>query len=602
MAGVRWLFVVVALAYGSVAVSPASAETVVSGDLDSNAPLVIDPTAAPVDPLTRSTASNTELVMFVRMPVTKVVDEVALGDFAVPSSCANATASLKIEEYENGVLGGPGSQFYSQSPVTIGTTGARLTWEFSPVTMREGRGYGFRVSVSGCSSFEQTTWQHNEAQIDPGPARCTSGPHTWRRMWHEAGVDDAVPGCVDRPPGSRKFDLSMPTGWLISRPNVYGEWDVTYVTDTGSGAVCYYNHPNTYEAWGGQPVYWRASLSFPYYSQYACQWSQWADYDLPASQLPEHGWYHALPWLTQRNGAPRGMYLELDTIDYDAKLEEHSPVLVYDTNETFAAINPGAATDFYDDSDDPDDPEDSNRLADANGAFATANHALAVQDGLDPLTLDFLAASYDGVRSGSASDGDFISERGDGTPAQYAADAAYMGTQPGYVNRVYGRVAHGADGALWLQYWIFYYADPQENFFGSGIHEGDWEVVQIRLNGSLQPDRAAYAQHSGGEVCDWGDVDVVNGRPFVYVAQDSHAAYFAPGTYEDPDPDESADGGSVPEQPALVQVKAETTAWLTWPGRWGDSGSSPAGPLFQSAKSSDPSGWAEGLASCGTVN
>lgn len=579
----------------------AHAVTDVSGEMDSNAPLIIDPSTDPVSPLSTTGPASGTVMVVQRMPVTKIVDEVTLGDLAVGPGCSSGTASAKVEESDSS--GGAIAQFYSQGSTAISTTPSKLAWGFSPITMRKGRNYAFRVSVSGCSNMTRTLWPHNEAQVNPGPLACTSGPQGWKRMWHESGQDDAVAGCVDFPAGQRAFKANMPTGWLISDISQTGsnQWDV--VTTGGGGTPpCYTPYwPNTYDTYGGTPAFWETSTSFPYHPKYACKWTQWASYDAPANQLPEHGWYYAQPWLAGTAAGARDMYLKLGIANYDALLEAHVPILRYDTDEDFHALSPGAATDFYDASDSPDDPDDANRLLDGNGVFASANPWVAFDQGLDTLTLGYLATSYTGLgpRGGTAADmGDFISERGN---SDYANDATYMEALPGYAHRVYGRVAHGNDGKVWLQYWLFYYYDPQSSF-GFGVHEGDWEMVQVGLDSSNNPDMAAYAQHGDGERCAWAtDVESDDGRPVVYVARGSHAAYFEPGHYDDPQPDDDADGAGIEVgDPALVQVRTDTPSWVAWPGRWGDSGAaSPRGPAYQSGgKWSDPTAWADSLSNC----
>ncbi len=313
------------------------------------------------------------------------------------------------------------------------------------------------------------------------------------------------------------------------------------------------------------------------------------------------GWYFGTHWPV---GTPRDIYLKLDAIDYDALLARHSPRLLYDGDEDFHALSPAAATDFFADT---GDPEDSNQLEDASGVFATANPLVAF--GAEDLNLDYLDSAYagDGRRGGTpATSADFISERGDGkgpdgiffTSDGYDSDAAQMEARPGYSNRTYGRVAHGGDGKLWLQYWFYYYFDSQGDF-GEGVHEGDWEMIQVGLDASLQPDVAAYAQHGSGERCDWTtQLESTNGQPTVYVAQGSHASYFRSGHYDDPDPDDDANGDGLDATPTREQITSESPSWVAWPGTWGDSDDSPGGPISQGDKWDNPSAWAGGLAAC----
>ena len=74
----------------------------------------------------------------------------------------------------------------------------------------------------------------------------------------------------------------------------------------------------------------------------------------------------------------------------------------------------------------------------------------------------------------------------------------------GYGDRIYGR-ALTSGGKTWLQYWLFSYYNPQ-NVLGFGVHEGDWEFVQLGLDADGVPDVATYAQHGGGERCAWSQV------------------------------------------------------------------------------------------------
>src|SRR5215207_10637694 len=75
---------------------------------------------------------------------------------------------------------------------------------------------------------------------------------------------------------------------------------------------------------------------------------------------------------------------------------------------------------------------------------------------------------------------------------------------------------HGSDGKLWLQYWMFYYYNAL-NVETIGLHEGDFEMIQVALDAAGQPSEAVYAQHNGGERCPWSGVEHAGGIPVVYV-------------------------------------------------------------------------------------
>ncbi len=89
---------------------------------------------------------------------------------------------------------------------------------------------------------------------------------------------------------------------------------------------------------------------------------------------------------------------------------------------------------------------------------------------------------------------------------------------------VYGRCTETADKVL-LQYWYFYLYNDSGN-----KHEGDWEMVTLVLDDHRNPERVAYAGHTGGAQRDWKAMRDPNGapigeRPYIYVALGSHAAY-----------------------------------------------------------------------------
>jgi hypothetical protein len=170
--------------------------------------------------------------------------------------------------------------------------------------------------------------------------------------------------------------------------------------------------------------------------------------------------------------------------------------------------------------------------------------------------------------------------------------------------RIYGRAA-----GPWLQYWLFYAQNAQDRgVLRTGRHAGDWEMVQVRLDGG-RPVEAVYAQHSGAERCGWSDVQVDAGHPVVFVANGSHASYFVPGVRDRfwPDPNDEADGQGTLVRAPLVWITARSPEWIRFPGPWGGARagwvpgeeSSPPGPAFQpQGRWSDPSGWARAARAC----
>jgi hypothetical protein len=79
------------------------------------------------------------------------------------------------------------------------------------------------------------------------------------------------------------------------------------------------------------------------------------------------------------------------------------------------------------------------------------------------------------------------------------------------------------DQYTYIQYWMFYVFNP-----GSvNSHEGDWEMIQVVLDGDLQPIATTYSQHHSGVRAGWSDVLVQDeSHPIVYVALGSHANYY----------------------------------------------------------------------------
>lgn len=73
-----------------------------------------------------------------------------------------------------------------------------------------------------------------------------------------------------------------------------------------------------------------------------------------------------------------------------------------------------------------------------------------------------------------------------------------------------------------IQYWFFYYYNDWFN-----KHEGDWEMVQVVLSSSGEPEWLILSQHHGGTRRPWISAKIEDGtHPAVYVALGSHANYF----------------------------------------------------------------------------
>lgn len=142
-----------------------------------------------------------------------------------------------------------------------------------------------------------------------------------------------------------------------------------------------------------------------------------------------------------------------------------------------------------------------------------------------------------------------------------------------------------------LQYWTFHRDNAQDRgVLRTGRHAGDWELVQVRLDGG-RPTSAVYLRHSWAERCPWARVEREGARPVVHVANASHAAYFTRGVHGRPwpDPDDEARDGGAVLRPPVRRVAAERPPWMAYRGRWGGARaglvpgeqSSPRGPARQ---------------------
>jgi hypothetical protein len=159
---------------------------------------------------------------------------------------------------------------------------------------------------------------------------------------------------------------------------------------------------------------------------------------------------------------------------------------------------------------------------------------------------------------------------------------------------VYGHRVRDPAGRTWLQYWLFFLTNTQDRgILSTGRHEGDWEMIQLRLNERGNADLATLTQHSWAEGCRPGSLSVQTDQPspVVYVANGSHALYSEAGVGDRqwPDPNDRADGRGRRARPDVVPIDDGDPTWTRWPGRWGDSEagivpgeqSSPRGPAFQ---------------------
>jgi NTE family protein len=262
---------------------------------------------------------------------------------------------------------------------------------------------------------------------------------------------------------------------------------------------------------------------------------------------------------------PKRLMPEPASPETDALLKRWCPVVQYDSQESFYADAAAELTGLVVPASDGGQARASS-LHRADGSLI----ASSAPRGDEPrLTLAFLGPHrYPGGQD--VDRGDYLDAPG----RNYVADARRLHADRQYADRVYGHARHDRRGRLWLQYWFFYYFNDKA-FAGIGLHEGDWEMIQLRLRRGDTPEAATYAQHKRGQRAAWSDVeqaDTEDGRvPVVYSARGSHASYFRAGTSDAPVGYDHNDGRGPRKRPELVVISDDGPGWALWPGFWGST-------------------------------
>jgi RHS repeat-associated protein len=283
--------------------SPASP---LSGLVTTTSPLVIDPSgSSSTDALSVSQGPTVEYVQ--RMPVTKVIDQVTLGDFR--STCGGS-ATLFVREH-NPDTGDQDQITYSPSAVAWPSSSGRVTWSIPPTRLVAGRGYAFAVSGSGC--VEQTSWAHDGSKVNGGWRRCTDFARPdeqatinefgmWR-VWHEHGQSDQLAPCSQSSPS---WYADIPSGWLASQSGsiLYG----SFVDKPTPQQLCDPNGSGYNPSAGAEVVEAEDNPGSPGQAWYVCVWPQYG----PMNEQVDNGWHYGLPWRASGvKGVPREMYLKL---------------------------------------------------------------------------------------------------------------------------------------------------------------------------------------------------------------------------------------------------------------------------------------------------
>jgi hypothetical protein len=265
--------------------------------------------------------------------------------------------------------------------------------------------------------------------------------------------------------------------------------------------------------------------------------------------------------------------------DHDDLLRRFQPRLRYDSQEAFFADSAAEWT---------DNPGNELRRGFIDGRPGALIAATDPAPGGQKLSLAFLDDPLYADGETRAEEEDLISS----PRRDYRRRYAELRRRPGYANVMYGRAKAGSDERLWLQYWFFYFYNDLHLAGGAGLHEGDWEMVQLRLGPEGErPDLAVYAQHTHAGEAAWEDVEkdpASQDSPLVYVGRGSHASYFHAGYQGTGVWYDLADG----KRPApLLRLEIlhddDLPGWVRWRGRWGDTQPripglhqpSPPGPL-----------------------
>jgi hypothetical protein len=240
-------------------------------------------------------------------------------------------------------------------------------------------------------------------------------------------------------------------------------------------------------------------------------------------------------------------------------LKRYRPQLMYDSLEAYFADHPAQMA-----------VNPGNELRRGDGTV------LARADDRS-LTLERLAPA-------DATKDDVLAVKGRDYAEQYAR---LREARPELRNHLVARVAKDRHHRTWLQYWLWCFYNDYRLTAGVGLHEGDWEMVQLRLDADGAPDYAVYNQHKKAQRRPWDRVekDKENpDRPLVYVARGSHASYFESGVHPTEVWADVCDGGRKAPEPTLLVVDG-SEGWITWPGHWGDTkprnaaeSDSPTGP------------------------
>jgi len=288
---------------------------------------------------------------------------------------------------------------------------------------------------------------------------------------------------------------------------------------------------------------------------------RWLDAGKVRRALASSGRRTALGRLRPRRGGAagrRGRRAEPREAEATALLERHRPLLQYDSLESCRADSAETICSLA----------VAGRCNSLHRADGTPIASVVPAEGEERLGLDFLGERYGDGRPARADD--YLDECG----GSHAADAALARERAGVADVVYGRARHDAEGRLWLQYWLFFYC-ADRGMLGLEQHEGDWQMVQLRLGADGEPEEATFAQRDGAERLRWEQVvraSTGRGRAaVVYPARGSHAPRPRAGSFAAPVVGDHNDGLGPRLRPRLAAIGDDGPGWVAWPGRWGST-------------------------------